>query len=159
MIWFTDTLCINTNWGYTQYSAIADLHTLDFARTHALRFQVFTSRILATDLSQSHCNFNWHMKSYVHRLILFFPSNSSASKFISWPAGVPKLDSSLLDYYSNWLLYCSAEHLLAGILHGPRGNTTSIVKKVCFLIRCLAINVLFLRESFWTGMCSYRVVV
>jgi hypothetical protein len=34
---------------YRQYSAIADLHTLQFAVTHALGFSVFTSRILATD--------------------------------------------------------------------------------------------------------------
>jgi hypothetical protein len=35
---------------YRQYSAIADLHTLQFTATHALSFSVFTSRILATDL-------------------------------------------------------------------------------------------------------------
>jgi hypothetical protein len=35
------------------YSAIADLHTLQFTVTHALRLSVFTSRILATDLSVS----------------------------------------------------------------------------------------------------------
>jgi hypothetical protein len=32
------------------YSAIADLRTLQFTVTQALRFSVFTSRILATDL-------------------------------------------------------------------------------------------------------------
>jgi hypothetical protein len=31
------------------YSAISDLHTLDFALTHAQGFSVFTSRIMATD--------------------------------------------------------------------------------------------------------------
>jgi hypothetical protein len=31
------------------YSAIADLHNLQFTITHALGFSVFTSRILATD--------------------------------------------------------------------------------------------------------------
>jgi hypothetical protein len=41
---------IRTTWDYTQYSAIADLHTLQFTVTHALGFSVFTSRILATDL-------------------------------------------------------------------------------------------------------------
>jgi hypothetical protein len=45
------------------YSAIAILHTLQFTVTHALGFSVFTSRILATDLSQSHSNFNSHMES------------------------------------------------------------------------------------------------
>jgi hypothetical protein len=32
------------------YSAIFDLHTLQLTVTHALRFSVFASRILATDL-------------------------------------------------------------------------------------------------------------
>jgi hypothetical protein len=31
------------------YSAIADLHTLQFTVTHALVFSAFTNRILATD--------------------------------------------------------------------------------------------------------------
>jgi hypothetical protein len=31
------------------YSAIADLHTLQFTITHTLGFSVFTSRMLATD--------------------------------------------------------------------------------------------------------------
>jgi hypothetical protein len=35
---------------YRQYSAIADLHILQFNVTHALGFLVFTSRIPATDL-------------------------------------------------------------------------------------------------------------
>jgi hypothetical protein len=32
-----------------KYSAIADLHNLQFTVTHALGFSVFTSRILATE--------------------------------------------------------------------------------------------------------------
>jgi hypothetical protein len=32
-----------------QYSAIADLHTLQFTAAHALGFSAFTSRLLATD--------------------------------------------------------------------------------------------------------------
>jgi hypothetical protein len=57
MIVFIDTLYIQL--GTTgNYRAIADLHTLQFNVTHALGFSVFTSRILATDLSRSHCHFN-----------------------------------------------------------------------------------------------------
>jgi hypothetical protein len=41
---------IHTTRAYKQYSAIADLHTIQFIVTHALGFSVFTSRILATDL-------------------------------------------------------------------------------------------------------------
>jgi hypothetical protein len=66
-----DTLC--TVLGTTgNYSTIADLHTLQLTVTHALGFSVFTSRILATDLWQSHCNFNSHMKSPFHSLIPLF---------------------------------------------------------------------------------------
>jgi hypothetical protein len=49
MIGFIDTLY--TPLGNTRnYSAIADLHTLQFTVTQALGYSVFTSRILATDL-------------------------------------------------------------------------------------------------------------
>jgi hypothetical protein len=48
-------------------------HSLQFTVTHALGFSVFTSRILATDLQQSHCHFKSHMKSYFHSLIPFLP--------------------------------------------------------------------------------------
>jgi hypothetical protein len=65
------TLYIHTVRDYRQYSAIADLHTLQFTPTHALGFSVFTSRILSTDLSQSHCYFNSHMKASWHSLIFF----------------------------------------------------------------------------------------
>jgi hypothetical protein len=40
---------------YRQYSAIAVLHTSHFTVAQTLLFSVFTSHILATDLSQSHC--------------------------------------------------------------------------------------------------------
>jgi hypothetical protein len=41
-------------------------------RTYTLAFSVFTSHILTVDLSQSHCHFNSHMKSW-HSLIHFLP--------------------------------------------------------------------------------------
>jgi hypothetical protein len=44
---------IHTVRDYRQCSAIAILHTLQFTIAHALGFSVFTSRILATDLSVS----------------------------------------------------------------------------------------------------------
>jgi hypothetical protein len=47
MVAFIDTLF--TQLGITRnYSVVADLHTLQFAVTHALGFSVFTSRIPAT---------------------------------------------------------------------------------------------------------------
>jgi hypothetical protein len=69
--WIYCTLYIHTVQDYGQYSAIAILHTLQFTVAHALGFSVFTSRILATDLSQYHCNFKSHMKSSIHCLIPF----------------------------------------------------------------------------------------
>jgi hypothetical protein len=49
-----DVLHLFTTRNYRQYSTIAVLHTFHFTVTHALEFSVFTSRILATDLSQTH---------------------------------------------------------------------------------------------------------
>jgi hypothetical protein len=60
---------IHSTRSYRKYSSIADLHTLQLTVTHALGFSVFTSRILATDLSQSRCHFKSHMKSSFHSLI------------------------------------------------------------------------------------------
>jgi hypothetical protein len=64
---------IHTTRDYKQYSVIADLHTLPFTVKHALGFSVFISRILATDLYQSHYHFKSHMKSSSHSLSSFFP--------------------------------------------------------------------------------------
>jgi hypothetical protein len=58
---------------YREYSAIPILHTFQFTVTYALGFSVFTSRIQATDLSQSHCNITSHMGSFLHSLITFLP--------------------------------------------------------------------------------------
>jgi hypothetical protein len=63
---------IRTTRNYRQYSAMADLHTLQFIVTHALGLSVFTSRILATDLSQSHCNFKLHVKSSLYCWTLLY---------------------------------------------------------------------------------------
>jgi hypothetical protein len=65
------TLYIYTTRDYRQYSAIAILHTFQFTAAHALRFSAFISRILATDLSQSQCNFKSHLKSSCYSLIPF----------------------------------------------------------------------------------------
>jgi hypothetical protein len=71
--WIYWTLFIHTVQDYRQYSAIAILHPFQFTVTHALGFSVFTSRILAVDISQSHCNFKSHVKSSFHSIILFLP--------------------------------------------------------------------------------------
>jgi hypothetical protein len=51
--WIYCTLYIHTVRNYTQYSDIADIHTLQFTVTHALGSLASTSRIVATDLSVS----------------------------------------------------------------------------------------------------------
>jgi hypothetical protein len=48
--WIYCTLYIHTTRDYKQYSAIVDLHTLQFTVRHAVGFSVFTSHILATHL-------------------------------------------------------------------------------------------------------------
>jgi hypothetical protein len=52
--WIYCSLYIHTVRNYRQYSAIAILHTFQLTVIHALGFSLFTSRILATYLSQSH---------------------------------------------------------------------------------------------------------
>jgi hypothetical protein len=45
---------------YNQYSAIADLHNLQFAVAHTLGFSVFTSHLLATDLNTETSTWNYY---------------------------------------------------------------------------------------------------
>jgi hypothetical protein len=55
MIGFIGTsVIISVN--YNQYSAIADLHNLQFTVTHALGFSVFSSCVLVMELKESHCD-------------------------------------------------------------------------------------------------------
>jgi hypothetical protein len=49
MIGFIGTLVTGSR-NHTYYSAIANLHNLQFAVTHALGFSILTSRLLPTDL-------------------------------------------------------------------------------------------------------------
>jgi hypothetical protein len=46
-------------------------HTLQLTLTHAIGFSVFTSRILATDLSQSHCNL-MHTGSFLFTALFLY---------------------------------------------------------------------------------------
>jgi hypothetical protein len=124
---------------YRQYSAISMLHTFQFTVTHALGFSVFTSRILATGLSQHHCRFKSHVKSSYHSLIYFLPLFCSCKfqrldsiQFLcSRQADVPKLDSSLH--------YCSLPKRPSLSIYNPsartpRKTTPSVVKETCLLV-------------------------
>jgi hypothetical protein len=94
---------IHTTRDYKQYSAIAVVHTLRLTVAHALGFSVFTSRILATGLSQPHCNFKSHMKSSCHSLIL--PCHFCSCQFRN-------LDSTALYCCSIILLLCCYSYIL-----------------------------------------------
>jgi hypothetical protein len=60
---------------YKQYSAIADLHNLQFTVTHALGFSVFTSRILVMELNSLTVTKSSNNTLRLHRLT----SNSSTN--------------------------------------------------------------------------------
>jgi hypothetical protein len=110
MIGFINILYIHTVRDYRRYSAITILHTFRFTVPHALGFSAFTSRILATDLSQSHCNFNTHMKSSFLSLIISDCHLQNLTQF-----------SRLLFYTPTTLhlLQLSRRTLLITTLHGP----------------------------------------
>jgi hypothetical protein len=98
MFGFIDTLF--TQLGTTgNYSATADLHTLQFTVTYALGFSVFTSHILATHLSESHCNFKKHMKFSCQSLI---PVSPSSLKHLRLPS--PEIDPFLHNHLPKWSL-------------------------------------------------------
>jgi hypothetical protein len=83
------------------YSTVAILHTFQFTVAHALGFSVFTSQILVTVIKPPHCNFYSHIKSSLHFLCHFSAGvkfNSSAPNPISWQAGAPQLDYTLLSW-------------------------------------------------------------
>jgi hypothetical protein len=140
--WIYCTLYIQTIQDYMQYGAIAILHTIQFSVTHALGFSTFTGRILATDLSQSHCNFNSHVKSPWHGLnpilpLLQLPIRKTA-----------RLDSTTLLYSfaSSMLFYNPSART-------PRITPSSIVKNACLLVRYLAMNVLLLSRALVLREC------
>jgi hypothetical protein len=128
-----------------------------FIVAHALCFSLFASRILATDLSQSHCNFQWHVKSSRRSIILFLP-------FLQLPILKTRLDYSRLLLYTPSALSVSTLYysvctttVLQNISDNhfartPRKTPSSIVQNACLLVCYLATDVLLsrarvLRES------------
>jgi hypothetical protein len=141
---------IHTIRDYRQYSAIADLHILQFTFTHARGFSVFTSRILATDLLQSHCNLKSHMNSplqFNSFIVISFqlPSTAISRTLLNsiplLPSSYPgrlasrnSTNSSQLNYSARTTqktqrLYCW-EGVFAAPLHGNGSYST------VFVIRC-----------------------
>jgi hypothetical protein len=136
-----------TQFGSTGNTALSLSTNFQFTAAHALGFSVFTSRILATDLSQSHCNFKSQMKSSLQRLILCLP-------FLLNHLGLPspELDPipipSLLLHFATTVLF--SYHSSFGTLisynpsaRTPRKTSCSIIKDACLLVRYLAIDIHF----------------
>jgi hypothetical protein len=109
-----------------QYSAISGLDTLQFTVTHALGFSVFTSRILATDLQQYHCNLKSHTKSSIHSLIplltLFCNCQLSSIPLLSgsYPCRLASRNST--HFFSTELFFITT-------LHGPRRKHSHFIFK------------------------------
>jgi hypothetical protein len=118
---------------YTQYSAIAILHTLQFTVANALGFSVFTSRIQATDLSQSYCHFNSHTKSSLHSLLSCHYSHFCSS------------------YSEDSTLFNSSYP--GGLAARTTQKTACVVEEMCLPRRCLTIDVLLSRGYACADMC------
>jgi hypothetical protein len=139
---------------YRHNSAIAILHTLQFTVTHALGLSVFTSRILATDLSRFHSQFKSHTKSSLHSLTHFLTlfcscqfRRSDSIQFLYFEAHISagwSLETRLFisDYYS--LLFKRHSLSLYYSTRTPR-KTSSIGKDACLWLLCLALYVLLSR--------------
>jgi hypothetical protein len=125
-----------TRFGTTgNYSAIAILHTFHLTVAHALGFSVFTSRILATDLSQSHCNFKSHMKCSWHSLIPFLPFLLSHRRLPAISITRPNSPLTTVLYFTLSLLLTTPSTLLLLLTDQ---STRSLTCHTCFLcgLRC-----------------------
>jgi hypothetical protein len=125
---------------------------------------VFTSRILATDLPQSHWHFKSHMKSSFHSLN-FLPLFCSCQfrrlnsiQFLCCQAhilqaGISKLDSSLhlttTVLLSLVLLNTSCNHCA----WTPQKTPSSVVKEACLLIHYIIMDILLFRAFASMGTC------
>jgi hypothetical protein len=120
--WFYLLHLIHTQLGPTGNTALRwSTYTFQFIVTHALGFSVFTSRILATDLSKSHCNSKSHMEFSLHSLIPFLPlfcSRQLNSVPSSNPGRLASRNSTL--HLRLLLLFYPAKDFLVTTLHGPR---------------------------------------
>jgi hypothetical protein len=108
-----------------------------------------TSHILATDVSQSHCKFNSHMKYSLQRLIPFLP-------FLRLPIPKTRLDYCRLIFYTPSRFLTVPPYNYSA--RTPRKIPSSIVKTAWLLIRYLAMDVLYCRLRLCCGECVYRHV-
>jgi hypothetical protein len=88
---------------YNQYSAIADLHTLQFTVAHVVGFSVSTSRILATDFNTGTITSN-------HYEDLSFLLQSP------WAADSPERDP-IVQFQCQWFLTLYSSVLTVSLNH------------------------------------------
>jgi hypothetical protein len=120
------------------FSAIAILHTFQLTVVHALGFSVFTSRVLATDLSQSHCHFNSHMTSSWHSLIPLFPFPANSEDSAQFPSDYCSLFLQLLNSQFNFsnLILATNTLSLYSLGSDPIENTVFSCRILCYLATC-----------------------
>jgi hypothetical protein len=123
--WIYFTLHIHTLRDYKQYSATAILHTFQFTVAHIIGFSVFTSRILVTDLSQSHCSIKSHVNSSLQSPIPFLPSLLSHLRPIS-----SNLDPILFRILFCTPCYSASTLRLKTTLHGPHGKRRLLLSRI-----------------------------
>jgi hypothetical protein len=138
-IGFIDTLYIPLR-TTGNYSAIAILH--------ALGFSVLTSRILATDLSQSHCNFKSRIKCSLLRLIPFLPSLLNHVR----------LPSSELDPIPFRLLFRTPCNSASTTLHGPHGRYRLLLSRMRIYWSVTQQWTSYFSASLFLWECDYRPV-
>jgi hypothetical protein len=159
MIGFINTLYVHSELETTgNYSAVADLHTLQLAVTLALEFSVFTSRILTTDFIT--VSLSLQITNSFLPVILQLASRNSTLNSLTTPVLYcrthfitimrgPRRKHSL--HYTIMFLY---NLKIRNRMHSIKKDTAYIVDKVCLPRRCLKIDVLLSREF----DCVYRIV-
>jgi hypothetical protein len=144
---------IHTARDYRQYSALADLHSLQFTVTHTLGFSVFTSCILATELQQSHCHFKSHMKSSFHSLPPFLPLFCNCQFRGLNSARIPVSWHPETRLFTPRLLFYTVRHFLITTLHEPRRKHSLYYLGSVLLICCLTMVILLLCVFASAGVC------
>jgi hypothetical protein len=147
----------------TGNTAILLIYTLWISVAPTLGFSVFTSRILTTDLYQSHYNFKSHMKSSLYSLIIFLPlfcdcqfRRLDSIKFLCSEAHVLagwRLETQLTQFFSTELFFTT-------ILNRPcRKHSLFVVGKACLQSRCITTEIIPLLLAYWLPReCVYRTV-
>jgi hypothetical protein len=120
-----------TQLGTTGNTALSLIYTLYSSPFHKHYNSVFTSRILATGVLQSHSHFNSHVKSSCHSLIPSLPI--LLNHFDCHHQNSSQFSVLLLSYNTS--------------ARTPRKTPSSIVRDACLLVRYLSVEVLLLLRA------------